>query len=75
MATEPLPRLDSDIEIRKELLTHCRLKPGDIWEDPVQGHRVGVLDATYPDAVSKIMGDRKGRGGCERPALQCECRK
>ena len=24
----------------------CRLKPGEIWEDPVRGHRVGCGDAT-----------------------------
>ena len=59
MATEPLPRLDSDTEIRKELLTHCRLKPGEIWEDPVRGHKVGVLDATCPDEISEIMGHKK----------------
>ena len=61
MATEPLPRLDSDTEIRKKLLTHCRLKPGEIWEDPVRGHKVGVLDATCPDAVSEIMGYEKAK--------------
>ena len=59
MTTEPLPRLDSDTEIRKKLLTYCRLKPGEIWEDPVQGHKVGVLDATCPDEISEIMGHKK----------------
>ena len=59
MATEPLTRLDADTEIRKELLTHCRLKPGDVWEDPVRGHKVGVLDATCPDEISEIMGHKK----------------
>ena len=67
MATEPLPRLDSDTEIRKDLLTYCRLKRGDIWEDPVGGHKVGVLDATYPDAVSKIMGEKKAEVAVNDP--------
>ena len=67
MVTEPLPRLDSDAEIRKELLTYCRLKPGDVWEDPVQGHKVGVLDATCPDAVSKIMGSKKAKVAVNDP--------
>ena len=67
MATEPLPRLDSDTEIRRELLTHCRLSSGDVWEDPVQGHRVGVLDATCPDAVLEIMGDKKARVAVNDP--------
>ena len=67
MATEPLPRLDSDTEIRKDLLTYCRLKPGDIWEDPVVGHKVGVLDATCPDAALKIMGDKKAKVAVNDP--------
>ena len=67
MATEPLPRLDSDTEIRKDLLTYCRLKPGEVWEDPVQGHKVGVLDATYSDAVSKIIGDKKAKVAVNDP--------
>jgi site-specific DNA-methyltransferase (adenine-specific) len=61
MATEPLPRLDSDTEIRETLLTHCRLKPGEIWEDTVRGHKVGVLDATTADAVSELMGGKKAK--------------
>ena len=67
MATEPLPRLDSDTDIRKELLTYCRLNPGDIWEDPVQGHKVGVLDATCPDTVSQIMGQKKAKVAVNDP--------
>ena len=67
MATEPLPRLDSDTEIRKELLPYCRLNPGDVWEDPLQGHKVGVLDATCPDAVAKIMGGKKAKVAVNDP--------
>ena len=67
MATEPLPRLDSDTEIRKELLPYCRLKPGDIWEDSVRGHKVGVLDATCSDAASKIMGHKKAKVAVNDP--------
>ena len=67
MATEPLPRLDSDTETRKYLLGYCRLKPGDVWEDPIGGHRVGVLDATCPDAASKIMGNKKAKVAVNDP--------
>ncbi len=67
MATEPLPRLDSDAEIREKLLPHCRLRQGDVWEDPVQGHKVGVLDATCSDAASKIMGDKKAKVAVNDP--------
>ena len=67
MATESLPRLDSDAEIRKKLLPHCRLKLGDVWEDSVGGHRVGVLDATCLDAVSEIMGGKKAKVAVNDP--------
>lgn len=67
MATEPLTRLDSDTELRKRLLTYCRLKPGEIWEDPVRGHKVGVLDATCSDAVSKIVGRKRARVAVNDP--------
>ena len=53
---ERLDRLDTDNEIRKKVLPYCRLKYGEIWEDPVRGHRVGALDATNKDDVEKITG-------------------
>mgnify|MGYP000881363278 CR=1 FL=1 len=55
--TEPLPRLDSNKELKEKLLTFCRLKKGEVWIDPVKGHRVGVLDAASAGDVGKIMGD------------------
>jgi len=54
--TENLKRLDLNDELKEGLLPFCRLKRGDIWEDPVCGHKVGVLDATDPSDVSKIIG-------------------
>ena len=67
MAIGPLPRLDSDTEARKKLLAYCRLKPGEIWEDSVHGHKVGVLDATCSDAVSEIMGHNKAKVAVNDP--------
>ncbi len=59
MKNNPLPRLDKDIQLRKKLLEHCRLGPGELWEDEAAGHRVGCLDATDPDAIAMLMdGDR-----------------
>ena len=52
--TERLKRLDLNKYSRQEILPLCRLNYGEIWEDPVRGHRVGVLDATNPDDVLKI---------------------
>ncbi len=50
-----LPRLDAIPEIREQLLPHCRLKPGEIWEDSDGGHRVGCLDATEASHVTALM--------------------
>lgn len=55
MKNNPLPRLDSSPELRSKLLPCCRLKLGEIWTDPVRGHRVGCLDASNHRHVSKIM--------------------
>lgn len=67
MDKEPLPRLDSSPELLEKLLPYCRLKPGEIWEDPEKGHRVGVLDAADPKAVKKIMGGRLSLCGIHDP--------
>ena len=53
-----LRRLDLEGELRERLLPLCRLKYGEIWEDPVKGHRVGVLDATKLADVQKIVDAR-----------------
>jgi len=41
--------------LKEALLPYCRLKYGDVWQDPVNGHRVGVLDATEADDVFTLM--------------------
>ena len=57
--SEQLPRLDSNPQIRESLLPLCRLGYGEVWEDPVSGHRVGVLDSTDPDELQMLMGNVK----------------
>ncbi|MCX7680260.1 MAG: site-specific DNA-methyltransferase [Spirochaetes bacterium] len=52
---EKLPRLDCNEELRNRILPLCRLSKGQVWEDPIRGHRVGVLDATDSSSVSRIM--------------------
>jgi site-specific DNA-methyltransferase (adenine-specific) len=54
---ERLPRLDTNPAIREKLLKYCRLQYGDIWIDPVNGHRVAVLDATSKEDVTKLVGN------------------
>jgi site-specific DNA-methyltransferase (adenine-specific) len=56
MFKHPMPRLDRDDTLRQRLLADCRLNPGDVWNDPRNGHRIGCLDATSPADVSKLCG-------------------
>jgi len=51
---EALPRIDLAGPDRDRLLPLCRLKPGEIWQDPIVGHRVGVLDATSQEDVRRL---------------------
>lgn len=67
MSKEPFGRLDSEKEIREKLLSCCRLNPGDIWEDPVHGHKVGVLDATQTNDIMKIFGSEKASLAIQDP--------
>jgi len=53
--TEPFGRLDLEHALRDKILPLCRLGLGRIWEDPVNGHRVGVLDATNPEHLKQIV--------------------
>ena len=59
MKNNPLPRLDLDLELREKLLPHCRLKPGEIWQDSKHGHRIGCLDASKTDEIQNLVGDQK----------------
>lgn len=62
MKNNPLPRLDTDEEVRCKLLPYCRLAEGEIWVDDQHGHRVGCLDAACLPAIQSLVGD-------SRPAL------
>lgn len=57
MKNNPLPRLDRDEKLRQKILPFCRLKPGDIWIDPVNKHKIGCLDAARSSDVDKLMAD------------------
>ncbi len=56
---EKLSRLDSDSELRKKILPYCRLKTGEIWEDKINGHRVGTGDVRDHDVTSNLFDGRK----------------
>lgn len=59
MFKHPLARLDRDETLRRKLLAHCRLKPGEVWADQRNDHRVGCLDAVSKTDVSKLCEGRK----------------
>lgn len=58
MLNQPLPRLDGDTQLRRQLLRYCRLQPGEVWRDE-RGHRVGCLDAASRDDVVRLCGRRR----------------
>ncbi|MGA2065668.1 MAG: site-specific DNA-methyltransferase [Thermoguttaceae bacterium] len=55
MRNNPLPRLDTCCEWRDRLLPYCRLRRGEIWQDPEGKHRVGCIDATDGQAVANLV--------------------
>lgn len=59
MSIEPLPRLDVAPVIREKILPYCRLKYGEIWEDKVSGHRVGILDAAKIEDIQELFEKQK----------------
>lgn len=56
---EKLKRLDTDRELRAKLLPLCRLKPGEVWEDPQGLHRVAVGDACSRADVERLLEERR----------------
>ncbi|QDT29804.1 Modification methylase RsrI [Gimesia panareensis] len=59
MKNNPLPRLDEDSAVREQLLPYCRLKPGEVWQDPAGRHRVACADATNVEQVQKLVDDAR----------------
>jgi site-specific DNA-methyltransferase (adenine-specific) len=59
MTTEGLKRLDFNLDLKSRVLPLCRLKYGEVWTDPLRGHKIGVLDATKIEDVRKIIGSEK----------------
>lgn len=56
---EKLNRLDIDEKLKERLLPFCRLKQGEIWEDPLGLHKVGLLDATSESDIKKLFGNER----------------
>ena len=67
MSAEPFGRLDTHPELRERLLPYCRLGVGDVWEDAVSGHRVGVLDATNAGDIVRLFGSERATLAIQDP--------
>jgi site-specific DNA-methyltransferase (adenine-specific) len=61
MKNNPLPRLDIASAIRHHLLPFCRLKPGEVWTDPLGKHQVACLDAADRSAIRDLLGDQRAQ--------------
>lgn len=61
MLNRPIPRLDKAPGLREALLRHCRLKPGDVWDDPLGRHRVACADATDQKGVTALTGKESAK--------------
>jgi site-specific DNA-methyltransferase (adenine-specific) len=59
MKNLPLPRLDRNPELRNRLLKYCRLREGEIWNDPSGKHRIGCLDAADVNHIQKLMAGER----------------
>ncbi len=61
MKNNPLPRLDTSLELREQVLPHCRLKTGEIWVDPLGKHKVGCLDASDKPAIESFLAGNRAQ--------------
>ncbi|MBU2492618.1 MAG: site-specific DNA-methyltransferase [Bacteroidetes bacterium] len=59
MINFPLPRLDRDDKLRNYLLKFCRLKNGEVWQDPKRKHKVGCFNAEDSVSIKNLMGRNK----------------
>jgi len=58
---EKLSRLDINESLRNKILPYCRLKDGEIWNDPEGKHKIGVLDAAVFENVKTLFGNKKAK--------------
>ena len=67
MKNLPLPRLDKNDDVHRALLNCCRLRHGDVWEDPSGRHRIGCLDAADEKSVERLMSGTKAALAIQDP--------
>jgi len=67
MSKENLPRIDVDGHIQSLLLPYCRLKYGEMWQDPQGQHKVACLDATNSEDIQRLMAGEKATLAVQDP--------
>ena len=81
MQNNPLPRLDDVPQLRAALQRHCRLRPGEVWQDPTGKHRVGCLDASRWEEVQTLVQNEAAQLALHDPPYnlvafeKAECRR
>ncbi|MBW8014902.1 MAG: site-specific DNA-methyltransferase [Planctomycetes bacterium] len=73
LKSKPLPRLDDNNELRETLLGQCRLRPGEIWQDTVSGHRVGCLDAADSGEIARLHDGQLAQLAIHDPPYNLVC--
>ena len=59
MINAPFPRIDLDDELRNYLLEFCRLKSGEVWNDPEKKHKVACLGVEESQSIKKLFSGEK----------------
>jgi len=59
MKNFPLPRIDKDPILKNYLQKFCRLKTGEIWEDPFNKHKIACFDAIDENSIFNLVGNNK----------------
>jgi len=67
MAKENLQRIDNNKDIKSLLLPYCRLKYGEVWQDPVCGHKVACIDACNEEDIQTLMDSNKSTLSIQDP--------
>jgi site-specific DNA-methyltransferase (adenine-specific) len=67
MKNQPIPRIDRHPELHQRLLKYCRIREGQVWDDPLGKHRVGCLDAACLSDVEMLMYDEKATLAIQDP--------
>jgi site-specific DNA-methyltransferase (adenine-specific) len=57
MKNFPLPRIDKDEQLKTFLEKYCRLKPGQIWTDSENKHKIGCFDSSVRSDIEKIVDE------------------